>query len=307
MYDGIKEAAVLVDGGLSCKWPTVASTGLSLSRLGVVVLPDAEDLYARAKPSLTAREAAYMEAYTSFDYFDQTLVECTDTYIDYVGYVCRWQVLDDGSWFSIELGGVPETDYRVPIPRESPDTGVKPIEAVVDGSAGLGLVTSIVKSINAAPRTQIDHKSADFPACSSLIDTAALQPLASEPIEAVQNEPLPEQNRALWPVSSEDFSMERLTFRQCVVYAQSDWGVQFMVTTSLPWLLAPPFAAPRGTLETIDGLGTVYSSCGAGEDGESCSVTVVSDTAIVSMFMYDSQDPAVPVAVARSVIAALGR
>lgn len=304
-YHGALIAAVLADGGMSCEWPT-GDTSLSFSRLSVVALPDAAGLYERAKSKLMERPFPWFPSFTSFDYFDGALVECSDYNGWGTSYVCRWHVLVDDVWLAIELGGVPETDYHVPVPRENPDTSRKPIEAVVDGSASLGLITTIVDSISSAPRIVVEHVAAVLPNCSALIDVASLQPLAVSPIEVVRDDEPPELDPAPASESLQLFSMERLGFRHCVVATTSEWTVISRVLSDVDWLIEPPFAAPQGTLREVEGLGSVYEFCSGDESGEFCAVTVVGDRAIIAMQLDNSKDSAIPIAVARSILAALG-
>ena len=304
-YRGMQEAAVLADAGLSCTWPTLVS-GLAIPSVKVTALADAEGLFARLKPTLIERPAIYMPAYTEFDLFESTLVECLDYYVGSIGYVCKWQILVDDIWLAIDLGGVPATDVYVPVPRENPDTSLKPIEPIVEGSQSLTFVSAIVETLREAPRRDVNRRSIEIPACTTLVDTSALQVMASGPLE-INGDGAPE---VLWenpnPATIGDFSMERAGFKQCVVYSPLDhWGVQFRVAPDVNWLLKPPFSVPPGTLSVVEGLGEVYTECYSGEGESGCSLTVVGSGAMIAIYMYDSQDSQISLEVARSVLAAL--
>jgi hypothetical protein len=305
-------AAILQDGGISCTWSRPQDHNALFPALSVVAIPDAADFFDRAVPVLTKAETKHSPVYTSADAFDATLVKCQDGY-EGVNFVCEWSVLSGDTWIALQLAGMPDGDVSVPAPRSNPDTSLKGLVPVVDGSASLELVTDVVTSLASAPRNAVNRVSADLPSCTKMLKISTIQKgtgftvsriASTASLDFYGSNATADVGFAIW-----NFSFERLGYRQCFV-GDADPGAYsspvLTVSRNIEWLMSAPYGLSDGkTALQVENLGIAFTECTTGIEGEGCVLTAQRGDLLVIVQYAGKKQLDVAVAITRSVFASI--
>jgi hypothetical protein len=319
------EVAVEQDGGLWCEWHRPIESGDQRIALRIIAIPDAAADFGRIRPSLMKPADLFAARFAHVEAFDDTFIRCDESTLsdpstpaetrNVVG--CSWHVLAGNTWLAVDVDGVPSSDYRVPVPRNNPDTSAKPLVPVVDGSASLALITTVVSSLESVSRDIPDTSQPAMPDCPALIDRKRVQSSLSMKIKAIKPAASAVHPSASTNVSEAlaAYSAERVGNRRCAVSENrgfGSWTALVTVARSAPWLADElTMNADASMVSAVEGLGTVIADCSDGADEfegyPTCYMAVLgSGGDVVYVFIADSDDPLIGIEIARSALLTLG-